>query len=520
MVEFAKIQNIRQAEEELARRIRGNPVLYDFGLDGTGRGPHSRQQQALESNADILIVLGGNRSGKSHFAMAESLVTVTGQQLWKQFRWVRHGFPPNVWYIMPSIPTYKRAIRPKFEMMMPRDFFLGYNEQDHHARFKTVQGLQGDLWFLSAEMRQVRLQGASVDLAIMDETPDKDVFQEVLARLIDRRGRLVLVFSPVNVKSNWVRDELVIPAQMGERPDVEIVYMPLVDDKGEVLVPHLTKEDIKRMEQDYPDQADRAARIYGQFAIRAGLVYSQHNPDIHHVEPFTIPENWTQYWIIDPQYYRFGGLFFAVDEKGNYFIRAEYFSQQQPIADRAARLWVLSCIDRKPERVVPCYVDSANPQDIAELNWHFRRLNIKLGALPLPVQKSVDKMTLRTQSLMEADSERLYPAIIKEMNGVHGAPRLFFFNDLISSWELGDRKMFCSRLFWELNRLSWHKTGKPDKDSADGADLADCLNYGCYMFMKGQALQPDLWYKDLPTEDAIIRIAEREQEKRRRMEPW
>lgn len=498
---------LRLAEEELARRERDDPLAY-------GYTPHAFQVLAHQDNHDILIVLGGNRSGKSHFAMAEALDVVLERQRWKRHRSVKHGLGPVVWYIMPSIPTFKRAIEPKFWAMVPRKYLLDWNKQDKVATFRTELGHVGKLHFLSAEMRQIRLQGASVDLVVMDETPDEDVFKEANIRLVDRKGRMIMVFSPIDIRSYWVRDKLIIPAQIGERKDIDIKGIPVADEEGKVIVPHLDQEDVDRMFRQYPDPADREARIYGRFTSRQGLVFKQFRPEVHLLPRFKVPEMWSRFWVVDPQYHRFAALQFAVDDKGTYYVTDEYFSQDETLSVRATRIWAITVEMNKPDRSLPVYVDSANPQDIAELNYHFRKVGAKLGAIPLPMQKQIHKMLLRTQSLMEPDDEREYPPEAgPATKGIFGAPRLFIFEDLFSSWMLADRRMASSRLLWEMTHLAWGAHDKPEKKSADGADCADCFIYGTSILSKGfMEKDPLAWTKGLSEADLIIRMAEKRME--------
>jgi hypothetical protein len=314
-----------------------------------------------------------------------------------------------------------------------------------------------------------------------------------------------------------VRDKLIIPAQIGERHDIAILSMPVADDDGKVVVPHLDQEDVDRMFRQYPDPADREARIYGRFTSRQGLVFKHIRPEVQLLPRFRVPETWSRFWVVDPQYHRFAALQFAVDEKGSYFITDEYFSQDETLSIRAARIWSVTCQDHKPDQSLPLYVDSANPQDIAELNYHFRRIGAKLGAIPLPIQKQIHKMLLRAQSLLEADDEREYPELAG-LKGVFGAPRLFIFEDLFSSWLLGDRRMASSRLLWEMTHLAWGTDDKPEKKSADGADCCDCFIYGCSILSKGfVAKDPLAWTKGLSEADIIIRMAERRMETMERL---
>jgi hypothetical protein len=310
-----------------------------------------------------------------------------------------------------------------------------------------------------------------------------------------------MVLTPVDediTKWLWIRDELYVPATLGERPDVNIVHMPVADDEGNPLVPHLTREDIERIERQYPDPLVRAARMYGDFVTRTGIVLGSFDPDIHVVEPFDIPKNWHRWLVVDPQYHRFACLFFAADEDGTYYVWHEYFSQKELLSERAQYIaGVLGELD-KP---IPCYVDYANPQDIAELNDNFRKLSCPVGAMPLPYQKRIEKMLLRTHAMLEPQTHRKYHRMTGQSH-LHGAPKLLFFRNLQSTWRYNQQVQRNSRLIWEMKRLTWDKHGKPDKQSADGADCCDCLVYGCSILASGTRLDmKESWREGLGERD-------------------
>lgn len=502
--------SLQDMYRELERRKYDDPL-------GLVYQPHEGQLKAHRARGNTTVVLGGNRAGKSWFAVAEALTYCLGRRTYAEVP----DPPVVVWYVMPSLPMFRRTVLPIFRRLMPKAYIESWSEHKHVARFKNGS----ELHFLSADMRQRRLQGASVDLVIMDETPDETVFEEMQARVLDRQGRLLLVFAPIDAASFWVRDKLFIPWQAGDRQDVQFVFMPVADREGNPLVPHFTKEDIARMERQWPDPAIREARMYGHFVTRAGQVIRGYDPEIHHVPRFQVPDTFSRWFLCDPQYHRFGSLFFAADDAGNYFVTDEYFSQEENLAERATRLAVIAGKDT--DRAIPVYVDSANPQDIAELNWHFNRIGAPLGAVRIPFAKRVEDMILRTHSMLEPDPEREFPKILQRAfparyKKLYGSPRLFFFDDLMSTWEWEGRPMQCSRLLWEIQRYAWGKDQRPDKKSADGADCVDCLVYGCSITSTGTRLEEaDAWMKNLSTSDVMLwKAIERHDAAQRRVREW
>jgi len=483
---MTELTNYKEIELELRRREHEDPL-------GLFYKPHQKQQEAHRARRPLLLVVGGNRSGKTWFAVAEAIYYCTGRTVWAET-----PAPAVVWYVMPSLTMFRRTVLPVFRRLVPRGELVRFSERSGIAKFKNGS----ELHFLSSDMRQRRLQGASIDLAIMDETPDEAVFEELQARVFDRHGRIVLVFAPIDAKSYWVRDKLYIPWVSGDRVDLDVILMPVADREGHSLVPHFTDEDIKQLERQWPDPSVRAARMYGEFITRTGLVFRTFDTQVHMVKSFDIPMDYARWFVCDPEYHRFATLFFAADDLGNYYVTDEFFSQDDTLARRAERMYAIS---GKRDRAVPCYVDSANPQDTAELNWHFQRIGAPIGAVPLPMRKRIEDMVLRTHALLEPDTEKKYPNVIPEHKDVFGAPRLFFFDTLMSTWKWDERDMKCSRMLWEIQRLSWGKDGKPDKESADGADCADALIYGCSIMALGVRQQePSVWLRKLPIADQVI----------------
>jgi hypothetical protein len=477
--------NLQELERELDRRRREDPLSLQYH-------PIDKQIALHRSRKTLTIAVGGNRSGKSYAAVAETQYYCLGRPVWAELP----DPPVMVWYVMPSLPMFRRAIRPIMMRLIPWNEVKRAYWRDGIIEYRN----HSELHILSADMRQKRVQGASVDLAVLDETPQQDIFDEAQARIMDRHGRIVLAFAPIDVSVAWVRDGYYIPWTQGDKPGIDVVHFPTADRDGHSLVPWFSDQDIRDAEERWPDPATRASRLYGEFITRSGRVYT-FAPETHLIPPFEVPDGYARWLLIDPQYHRFASLYFAADPTGTYYVTDEYFSQDESLAHRAERL---AAIVGKKDRAVPAYVDSANPQDTAELNWHFQRIGASIAAIPLPFPKKIDAMVLRVHSMLEPNEQRVYRHSAADAP-LYGAPRLLFFNTLCSTWSLPDGKDFvASRLLWEMQHLTWGKSGKPDKDTADGADCCDCLSYGCTIQHSGVAAPVvETWKDGLSLADRI-----------------
>jgi len=493
---MTRIVSLEDIEQEIKRRQYEDPLKTVYT-------PHAIQLLIHASRAVLTLVIGGNRSGKTFSAVAEALYYCLGRSVYAEVP----DPPVTVWYVMPSFGMFEKTIYPIFKQLVPWKEVKSFSERDHYVKFNNGSML----YFISADQRQMRIQGASVDFIVMDESPNESIYGELIARLIDRGGRMLMVLAPVDAKSFWIRDKIYVPHLADESEGTEVINMPTIDDEGNPLVPTYTREEIERMASKWTDPAERSARLYGEFIVRSGLVFKSFDRDVHFIKPFKIPDNYVRWACVDPQYHRFACLFFTADEHGNYYITDEYFSQDETLAARAERMAVIA---GEVEQSIPVYVDSANPQDIAELNYHFDRIAAPLGAISLPMKKEIHKMVLRVHSYLEPDIERKFPKITN-MGDMLGAPRLFVFDSIISTWRWNEQKMTVSRLIWELERLSWGQNGKPDKQSADGADACDCLIYGTAIQASG-VRQPERekWKDGLSSGDIAIWKAIERQDKR------
>lgn len=473
-------------EEELHRRLAHDPLANWYVPN-----VYPAQRRFHESRKPYTLLVGGNRGGKTYAAVAEALFYALGRPVFAPVP----NPPVVVWYVMPSLTMFRRSILPVFNKLVPRKFVKRKKRDEY---FQFVNG--SEIHFVSSDMESYRLQGASVDLVIMDEKPDQEVFEELQARVLDRRGRIAVVFAPIeNNNTAWVYDNLYLPAINGEREDVDIVPFPIADEDGNPLVGHLTKEDIEMLMKQWPDPAVREARIFGRFAAFKGLVFKNFSIDTHVVKPFDIPPNYSRWAVCDPQYHRFAVLFFAADSEGRVFVTDEYFSQDEHLARRAERL---TAMVKDASEAIPIYVDYAVPQDIAELNWHFSRLSSPLSACPLPMPKKTEDFLTNAQALLEPQEDLYYPSITG-LGQYLGAPRVLFFSSLQSEWSYGQLRMKCSRLVWELTHLVWGSNGKIDKNSADGADMIDALMYGLALPMRGEKASPRSRFEELPLDKRV-----------------
>lgn len=139
----------------------------------------------------------------------------------------------------------------------------------------------------------------------------------------------------------------------------------------------------------------------------------------------------------------------------------------------------------------PIWGDSANPQDIMELNAAFRKLEVKYR--------------VRAVAKTSAEGKPFRAACVERLNDLLGRRALMFRRGIGDShqWYKGasvaskGRMIQGSRLLWEIRNWRYpdRKVGKAqhqdvDDDSADGADAVAALRYLVMSWWRAAAYRP------------------------------
>lgn len=207
-----------------------------------------------------------------------------------------------------------------------------------------------------------------------------------------------------------------------------------------------------------------------------------------HLQGFTpamakvaVEQGWRFYAGIDFGAWRFAWILGAVDRVGRLWIVEELFSGfGVSLRDRAEQIGALLEVWGVPRSRLTMVGDSANPQDIIEINRAFRRLELpwQVGAV-----KKVSGGT--TGGYRVTAAEKLQTLLAHD--------QLLFRRGLGAEleWKLGasttsdGESMTGSRLLWELGkwaypdplRVDQAQKQDPDDDTADGADAIAALRY-------------------------------------------
>lgn len=238
---------------------------------GPGCKAHPKQREFLAARTRIQAAFAGNRFGKSTALVVKALCQVLPEDYLperiKPFRLHERSSACGR-IVCPDLnATLYGVLLPAFRQWTPRDALLGgsfdkaWDKQRRLLRFKDP-----DSWvqFMTYEMDLDKFGGSALDFVGYDEPPPQDIREECRVRLLDRAGFEMFAMTPL-MGIGWVYREI---WKKREHPDITVVQGSIHDNS------HNNKEAVEAFLADRPpDDPERRAREFGEFAHFGGMVY-------------------------------------------------------------------------------------------------------------------------------------------------------------------------------------------------------------------------------------------------------
>lgn len=301
------VREAAAAQLELERRRRERPLAYAELWHH--EAPRTSQRTALwplaEPNVLMLLLLGGNRSGKSAvvsqygIAQAGGLDAEQDGVFWVR-RWLaRNGLPEGlvspgpgrVWVGSPTFASAVEQIRPHLAAFAPSGTrLIRWDDKQSEAEAR----LPGGGVIVSKAYRQFdqdpqSWEGASVRSVILDEQPNSYAnLAAAFSRLVDQSGKVAGALTPLRGKADWLFREVVHVAPEWLR----IRHLHGADN------PHIPQDRRALMLAAVPPW-QRASRDVGAFTQPEGAIFSFGRDAGHVVDTFPIPADWTRWMGID-----------------------------------------------------------------------------------------------------------------------------------------------------------------------------------------------------------------------------
>ena len=331
MTEQEIIEKIARIDRLLAARKKTNRLL----AYNSGRKKHKKQLAFHRCKKRNRWVFGGNRSGKTECGAVETLWLARGIHPWRKNRKDAFG-----WVVSLSQQVQRDVAQSKILHYLPaewiEDITMLSGRKDSPAggvvdqiKIKNVFGGISTIGFKSCDQGREKFQGSSLDFVWFDEEPPKDIYEECLMRVMDRRGDVFGTMTPLKGMT-FIYNEIYLNRK--NNPEVWCQFMSWEDN------PFLSAAEIKLLENSLDERA-LDARRYGKFSTGEGLVYPEFDPAVHVIPPFPVPPEWQDAISIDPGLNNpLSAHWYAVDWDGNVYVVAEHFAAGRDVAWHARRI--------------------------------------------------------------------------------------------------------------------------------------------------------------------------------------
>jgi len=328
------LTELARVESELKKR-RQNDKLSQYN-----KGKRHKKQMAFHRcKKRNRWVFGGNRSGKTECGAVECLWILRGIHPYRKNR--RDAFG---WAVSLSTQVQRDVAQAKILKYLPKswieDITMLSGRRDSPSggvidqiRIKNVFGGISVLGFKSCDQGREKFQGSSLDFVWFDEEPPRDIYEECLMRVMDKRGDIFGTMTPLKGKT-FIYNEIYLNRK--KNPEVWHEFMTWADN------PYLSKREAKLLESAL-DPSALDARKFGRFSEGAGLVYPEFDESVHVIPPFDIPRDWQDKISIDPGLNNpLSAHWYCVDWDGNIYVVAEHFAAGKDIDFHAAAIKEIS----------------------------------------------------------------------------------------------------------------------------------------------------------------------------------
>jgi hypothetical protein len=332
-----------QLREELIRKEREDPFRHGFVPDHW-----KKASEILEHDREVLV-MGGNRSGKSSWAAREVMRALVEKPR------------ARAWCFQTTAPNSVEMQQPYIWNMMPLEWKTAKKTQVTNISYSQKNGFSenafvlpngSQCWFRNYAQDVSTIEGGELDVIWCDELVPLDWLTTMRYRLLDRNGKLIVSFTPVEGYSSTVKDYLTgaetivdAPADLlpiygdveGKRTLIDHEKVPVIQKcvrrKASVLYFH-TKNNPwagwtrMREELEKASRPEILCRAYGVPTKAIAGRFPLFSDKVHVIPHGRIPTKGTRYQFVDPCSGRnWFMIWLLLDESGRAFVYREWPGQ-------------------------------------------------------------------------------------------------------------------------------------------------------------------------------------------------
>ncbi len=393
-----QLKKLCELKIECERRKRNSPIMFYKPYESRHKKGYFPQLEFHKSNAQIRLLLGGNRSGKTFSGAAELVMAALGIHPFINF-----PVPGEYWIVSLTNQMSIEVAEDKIRQLIGVGNIRRWDRQ--YRVMYLVNGTK--IGFKSCEQDINTFGGTAKDGIWFDEEPPGEhgfqIYKECRMRTIDRDGKIWFTMTPVQGIS-WTADEIYEPSVAGNN-NYKCIELSTYDN------PHLSEAVIKEIEKDCTDE-ERDMRFFGKYVQFSGLVYKEFDRNLHVVKPFPIPEHWKKYRSIDHGMNNpTACVYMAVNEKEEYFVYDEYYQTDKTVKDNAEAIRLITGGDKIEWTTIDPSTDNRDPITNTSVREEYRRHGIITKAFRSEKMSGIN----RIKQLLKPDEAT-------------GRPKIFIFD--------------------------------------------------------------------------------------------
>ncbi len=437
------IYNLIKTGKDLLAEIkrRKSCPLYSYN---NGKIVHKKQLEFHKNLKRNRWVFGGNRSGKTECGAVETIWLARGIHPFRENKKDVFG-----WVVSLSTKVQKEVAQEKILKYLDKSFIeeiimnTGKKNSPEYGVIdtiviKNVFGGLSRISFKSCEEGREKFQGTSLDFVWFDEEPPEDIYNECKMRVLDKCGDIFGTMTPLKGQT-YIYDEIYLNSN--NDPEVFCLFMEWADN------PYLNGDELKRLTFSMSEE-ELTSRRYGRFlSNNKSMVYKEFDPQVHIIEPFSVPIEYYDKISIDPGLNNpLSAHFYACDYDGNIYVIAEHFEAGKTVDYHANKIISIAKSLNWPSRRDGKYealIDSAANQKTLASNKSVTELFFENG---IAVNPNVNKDLFTGISRVKT-----------YLKNAEGKARLFIFSS-------------CVNLIREIKSYYWGEGDKPVKQDDHALD--------------------------------------------------
>ena len=482
----AQILELRE-DKILAEQL--DPYRHGFEPD------HWKKADELLKEKQEILVLGGNRAGKTEWMAKRVIQTLINKE--KAMVWCLHTTQKSsiqmqqnvVWKYMP--PELKNCKKTKVTN-------IAYSQKNGFSEESFILPNGSQCVFMNYAQKRDVIEGGECDLIWCDELVPMDWVETLRYRIVTRRGKLAITFTPISGYSQVVKEFVAgcsfkewLPAPILDK-DIQYVggvpkgHMPFIAhshrSNASVIWFHSQLNPYNPFDElvktlDGKNLYEKKIRAYGWADNTVGNQFPRFS-DSHIIDSEDVPKDGTNYMVVDPAGARNWFMIWArKGDDGNLYVYREW-------PDISLGEWALP--SEKPD----------GKEGMAQRNGagmgidDYKRLIRKLEGDEEMMERYIDPRAGATQAvgrdggtsiieLLDGGDEPMYFAPAAGISIEQGVAMI---NDLIA-WNqeeplspLNQPKLFVTKNCKNLIYCIKEWTGA-DGDKGSTKDPIDCLRY-------------------------------------------